>query len=331
MKHQKHFIVIILVIFLSVLVSSIVYAEKREEEIAAASFINILNNAYCVVVRDGHVDAGADLGIKVDTFDANLDVNVQLSQIEDAIASGKYQIFSLMPIDAMALPPIVDKALQAGIIVIAHNNPIGRGPDVYETEWGMVSYVGHRTINVGKAAGELAIEALDGSPGNVVIISGDPSMQMTQDNNAGFQMAIESHPEIEIIANQSAYWDRGKAISVMEDFLQTHSDIDVMYCHDDNMTVGAVQAIAEAGRTDEIKVVSLGGMKEAFREIEDGRMYGTVMFLPYEEGYRSIEYAYKQLNGEGIPDFINLANDPILKGRGIKVTKENIQHFTPEY
>jgi ABC-type sugar transport system substrate-binding protein len=184
---------------------------------------------------------------------------------------------------------------------------------------------------VGKAAGELAIEALDGNPGKVCIISGMFEMQMSIDNNGGFEIAIEDHPGIEIIANQQNMWDRAQATAVMENFLQAYDDIDIVYVHDDNSAIGAVLAIEEAGRLNDIKVISLGGMKEGLKAIEKGQLYGSIMFLPYEEGYRSVEYGYKQFMGEKIPGFINLAFDPKLKGKGIKITKENLDDFEGEW
>jgi ribose transport system substrate-binding protein len=343
--NSKKFLLAAVLCFILIFSFVMLYAgsgkgKKKEAAgpVRVAEFTNGFNNIYTVVIMEGSKKAAEDFGVEVDFFDPNFDTNAQLNQIEDAIVTGKYDIFSIMPLDASVLPPIVDKALAEGITVIAHNNPIG-SPDLYydrsDKDYGLykntVSYVGHRTINVGKAAGELAIEALDGKPGKVCIISGMFEMQMSIDNNRGFEMAIADHPEIEIVANQQNMWDRAQATAVMENFLQANDDIDVVYVHDDNSAIGAVLAIEEAGRLDEIKVISLGGMKEGLKAIDEGKLYGSIMFLPYEEGYRSVEYGYKQYQGEKIPGFIDLAYDPKLKGKGIKITKENLNDFEGEW
>ena len=315
--------------------------KEKTEPVTAAEFTNGFNNIYTVSLMEGAKKAAETAGIDIEFFDPNFDIEAQLNQIEDGISSGKFDIISIMPLDASVLPPFVDDALAAGITVMAHNNPIGSSDlykdssdedfGLYKSDKGSVSYVGHRTINVGKAAGELAIEALNGEPGKVVIVSGMFVMQMSIDNNAGFEMAIKDHPEIEIIGNQENNWDRAQATAVMENFLQANDQIDIVYVHDDNSAMGAILAIEEAGRLDEIKVISLGGMKEGLQAIKDGILYATVMFLPYEEGYRSIEYGFKKFSGEEIPGFINLAFDPKLEGKGIKVTKDNVDEFEGEW
>jgi ribose transport system substrate-binding protein len=105
----------------------------------------------------------------------------------------------------------------------------------------------------------------------------------------------------------------------MEDFLTRYDKIDVLYAHDDNMAIGAIQAIKAAGRMSEIKVVSISGTIEGYEAVKAGEMYSTVSQPPDIEGKNAVEYAIRYLNGEKIDKWVKT---PIAQ-----VTKENVNQF----
>ena len=105
----------------------------------------------------------------------------------------------------------------------------------------------------------------------------------------------------------------------MEDFLTRYDKIDVLYAHDDNMAIGAIQAIKAAGRLSQIKVVGINGNIEALAAIKAGEMYSTVNQPPDWEGKAAVEYAVRYLNGETLPKWIKTNIEPI--------TKANVDNF----
>jgi ABC-type sugar transport system substrate-binding protein len=136
---------------------------------------------------------------------------------------------------------------------------------------------------------------------------------------SGFIAAMAGYPNVKLIANQNAGWDRAQAQKVMEDFLTRYDKIDVLYAHDDNMAIGAIQAIKAAGRMSEIKVVSISGTIEGYEAVKAGEMYSTVSQPPDIEGKNAVEYAVRYLNGEKIDKWVKT---PIAQ-----VTKENVNQF----
>jgi ABC-type sugar transport system substrate-binding protein len=170
-----------------------------------------------------------------------------------------------------------------------------------------------------KMAADSVKELLGNQGGNVVILEGAAGSFPAIHRTSGFRAAIADSPQIRIIANQNTGWDRAQAQNIMEDFLTRYDKIDVVYAHDDNIAIGAIQAIKAAGRLAEIKVVGIGGTIEGLDAIRTGEMFSTVDQPPDWEGKASVEYAVRYLNGEKLDKWTKTAIAPI--------TKANVNQF----
>ena len=165
-------------------------------------------------------------------------------------------------------------------------------------------------------------EALDGE-GKIVEIMGTPGYITAEERSAGFHQEVEAnYPGLEIIETQPANWNREKAQEVMENYLTKYDagEIDGVYVGDDNMGMGAINAIKSAGRGEGLKMTSATMFADGYDEMQDGDiLYGTLYQSPIDDANFTVEAAVKLAKGEDI-EFFQYFETP-------KVTDENIDEF----
>lgn len=243
---------------------------SRSEEAAAAMFPNM-------TLLAGHGEG---------------DSLKQTAQIEDLLVKG-IDVLIISPTDAAALAPVVQRAVDEGVQVIASDRNVDAT---------VSSYIGADNVLSGKVAGEHVVELLGGA-GKVAVLQGSLGASPTIDRQAGFTEALAGST-IEIVADQTANYDRAEGLQVMEDYLQRFGagEIDAVFAHNDEMALGAIQAIAEAGRADEIAVIGIDGQESALDAIEDGSYAATVVYpIPVPE---HLIAAAKLCAGESLPERI---------------------------
>ena len=152
----------------------------------------------------------------------------------------------------------------------------------------------------GKLAGEYIVELLGGK-GNVVELEGIPGASAARDRGQGFNEAIGG-TDIEVVAKQTANFDRAQGLTVMENILQAQPEIDAVFAHNDEMALGALEAIKASKR--DILVVGFDATDDAKAAVESGEMAATVEQLPKEIGSLGVETAVKILNGEKVESMI---------------------------
>jgi ABC-type sugar transport system substrate-binding protein len=244
--------------------------------------------------------------VELRVLDAEWDAQKQASQIESLIAQ-KCDVIEIIPCDSTAIIPTMRKVKDSGIplfVVNTQHDP--------SSEDLIVTFIGASMEDEAAMVAESVKKLLDRKDGNVVIIEGAAGSFPAIHRTSGFIDSIKDSPNIKIIANQNAGWDRAQAQRVMEDFLTRYDNIDIVYCHDDNMAIGAIQAIKAAGR-NEIRVVGIGGTIEGLDAIRNGDMYSTIDQPPFWEGRASVEYAARYLSGEKLDKWIKTAIAPIDK------------------
>jgi len=129
----------------------------------------------------------------------------------------------------------------------------------------------------------------------------------------GFREVVDKEKDIKVIAHVIANYERVQALKAMEDILQAHRNIDVVYCHNDDMALGAMQAFREAGRKGEAKIYGVDGIQaEALQAILDGEMTGTWLYLPL--GSEGVELAVHILSGQKVPRKLVVPSPMIHKG-----------------
>ena len=139
--------------------------------------------------------------------------------------------------------------------------------------------------------------------GNVVMLEGIPGSSAARDRGKGFREGLKKYPGITLVASQTADFDRAKGLAVMENILQAQKKIDAVFAQNDEMALGAVQAIEAAKRDREMFVVGFDAIADALKAIREGRMAATIAQQPKEMGRLAVEAAATVLKGGAVPRF----------------------------
>ncbi|MEW6228144.1 MAG: ribose ABC transporter substrate-binding protein RbsB [Bacillota bacterium] len=291
--------VILCVVMLASLTGISVTAAKPRAGLA----ISTLNNPFFVDLRDGALEAGARVGIDVTVADAQNDPNKQLSQVENFIQQG-VNIILVNPCDSTAIVPAIKSANAAKIPVIT----VDRGAD----GGSVVCHIASDNVEGGRMAGEYLAKLLN-YKGKVVELEGIPGTSAARDRGKGFNEVIKKYPNIQVIARQEAGFDRAKGMTVMENILQAQPVIDGLFCHNDEMALGALRAVEASGRLAAIKIVGFDATDDAVKAVKDGKMMATVAQKPRAMGTISVEVAKKVLDGVSVDKFIPVPLELVTK------------------
>lgn len=265
--------------------------------------VSTLNNPFFVDLRDGALEEAKKVGLSITVADAQNDPNRQLSQVENFIEQG-VSIILINPCDSTAIVPAIKAANRAKIPVIT----VDRGADGGE----VVCHIASDNVQGGQMAGEF-LAKLIGYKGKVVELEGIPGTSAARDRGKGFNEVMKKYPNIKIVARQEAGFDRAKGMTVMENILQAQPEIDGIFCHNDEMALGALRAIEAAGRLSATKIVGFDATDDAVKSVKDGKMVATVAQKPRVMGSMAVETAKQVLDGVKVGAFIPVPLELILK------------------
>lgn len=249
--------------------------------------VSTLQNPFFVDLKTGAEEKAKELDVEIIALDSQDDPAKELSNVEDLITKN-VDVLLVNPTDSDAVAAAVMKANEAGIPVITLDRASNGGE--------VVSHIASDNIAGGKMAGEHIIKLLEGK-GNVVELEGIPGSSSARERGQGFNEAIEGS-ELTVVAKQTANYDRTEGLSVMENILQANSDIKAVFAHNDEMALGALEAIKTSGK--DIKVVGFDATDDAVKSVEAGELAATIAQQPKEIGSLGIETAVKVINGETV-------------------------------
>lgn len=232
--------------------------------------------------------------VKLLITDGQNKASKQVSDVESLLARG-IDVLMISPLTAQALTPVVRQAVEQGIPVVTLDREVN-------TE--VTTHVGAENYATGVAAGEYIASRLK-EKGKVIEIQGTAGASATIGRHKGFRTAIKDS-KIEVVAEQHADYLREDALKFMEDTLQRFGSdqIQAVYAHNDEMALGAVQALEAVGRLNEVIVVGIDGQETAFQAIADKKMAATFIYpFAAPEG---IQTAYEIAKGEKKPTVIKL-------------------------
>ncbi len=252
--------------------------------------ISTLNNPFFVTLAEGAETAAAKLGAELSVVDAGDDVTKQVSDIEDLVAKG-ISVLIVNPVDSDAVTGAVEAAMAKGVRVIS----VDRAVNGVEIDCQIAS----DNVLGAELATQFIVDTL-GEGAKVAELEGVPGASAAIDRSAGFHNIADA--KLNVVAKQTANFDRTQGMSVMENMLQANGDIQGVFAANDEMALGAVEAIAGAGK--DIVVVGFDATDDAIAAIREGRMDGTIAQQPALIGKTAVENAYNLTHGVAIPDAI---------------------------
>lgn len=262
--------------------------------------INTLNNPFFVQVKEAAEKAANETGVDLSIINANSDLSTQMNGIEDLIQQ-QIDVLIIDPVDSEGSVPSVMAANEAGIPVITTGRRIEGGE--------VATHLGYDEVKNGETAGNYLAELIK-EEGKIIELQGTTGTDVARQRSEGFQQAVNNYPDIEIVASQSADFDRAEALTVVESILQSNPDVIGLYAANDEMGLGALQAI-ESANIAEFFIVSNDGTEEALQSVANGGLAGTMAISPDEYGLKTIETAVEIAAGKSAPEFIELPSNLI--------------------
>lgn len=246
--------------------------------------VSTLNNPFFVTLTDGAEAKAKEAGVELIVVDAGDDAAKQASDIEDLL-SKNISVLIVNPVDSDAVAPAVEDAIAQGVKVIA----VDRGVNGVEIDCSIAS----DNVSGAKMATEYLV-TLVGEDAKVAELEGVPGASATIDRGEGFHLVADE--QLDVVSKQTANFNRSEGMTVMENMLQANADIQGVFAHNDEMALGALEAIS--GK--EIVVVGFDATDDAVAAIKEGKMAATVAQQPELMGATAVETAVKLLAGETV-------------------------------
>ncbi|MBF0720924.1 substrate-binding domain-containing protein [Sanguibacter inulinus] len=264
--------------------------------------LSTLNNPFFVDVRDGAQEAADELGIDLTVVDAQNDSTAQTDQIASAVSSGTEGLL-INAVDSDAAAAAVAPALSGDLPVIGVDRTVN-GAEI-------TSLVSSDNVAGGSQAADALAKAI-GEQGKVIVLQGQPGTSASRDRGAGFTEGIAAYPGIEVVAMQTANFDRAQALDVATNLLQANPDVVGIFAENDEMALGAIQALgARAG--DDVHVVGFDGTDDGLAAVESGTLEATIAQQPRELGRQSVELMADVLAGETVDSEVPVAVETVTK------------------
>lgn len=299
---MKHLLRIIIVLGLSVLAACTSTTPAATPTTPAQSSSNItiglvistLNNPFFVTLRDGAQRAADAAGVTLTIVDAQDDSAKMIAGIEDLITK-KVNALIINPTDSDAVVPAIQKANEAGIPVFTVDRGANGGT--------VVSHIASDNVAGGRMAAEFLCNALGGK-GKVVELQGIAGTSAARDRGQGFNDYMASSCKgVEIVAQQTADFNRDRGLRVFENILQAQPEINGVFAHNDEMILGAIQAAEAAGRSG-IVFVGFDAIDDATKAVQEGKLAATVAQQPALMGQTAVETVVKYLKGDKVESSI---------------------------
>ena len=284
----------------------------KDEKLRVGYVTMDITSPYFISMIDGMKEKAEELGIELSVHDGKYEAQPQIDAMETLITQ-KVDVIILSANDTEALQPMVDKAKEAGIKVVAANvemENVDAFVSLDEYEYGFMG---------GEIAGKYIAENMDGEAEVAVLTFSQVPAVLNR--SKGLIEGIQKHaPNVKVVAEVDAN-DRESGMTAAENILQANPNVNVVVGVSDDAVLGAYEAFVAANRTgDDVCLVGLDAVEEALQKVNDNTIFrGTVDIAPFESGKNIIETAKKVVEEGSIEDMIKFPMTP--------VTKENVSDF----
>ena len=266
-------------------------------------------------VADGMEAKATEIGgVKLNIVAAQEKTDVQLGQVENFISQGVDAII-VIPVDTDAAGPMTEKAKAANIPLVYVN----RRPSDLPTD-GSIPYVGSDSLYAGTVEMQ-ALADLAGNKGNVVILIGDPANEAAVLRTKGCK-DVAAERGMTVSKEQAGNWYREEGLSIMENWIQSGDQIDVVCANNDEMALGAIQALKNANLLDKVLVGGVDATADALAAMQAGDLEVTVFQDAAGQGGGGVDAAVKLAKGETVTTVDGVVDIPY-----VLVTKDNMADY----
>lgn len=263
-------------------------SEKKKAK-KMAIVVSTLNNPWFVFLAETAAAKAKALGYESKIFDSQNNTALESDHFENILVAD-YCAILFNPTDADGSVANVKKAKEAGVPVFCMDREIN-AKGVATSQILSDGYSG--SVEIAK----YFVEVLN-KKGTYVELLGITGDNNTKARSTGFHSVVDNYPELKMVAQQSADFDRNKGMEVMESMLQAHPDISGVFCGNDAMAMGAYQALVGAGKEKTVKVFGFDGADDAVKSIKENKLVATGMQFPKVMAEKAAQFADEYYNGK---------------------------------
>jgi len=292
------------------------FALAAESKVKIGVTLAMFDDVFITNVRDAMTKwAKAHPDVELTIVDAAGDTAKQVGQVENFLAQGMDAVV-ILPVDTTATGPMTKTIVKAGKPLVYVNRKPEKLPKG-------VGYVGSKSIDAGVMNMEELGKAMGGK-GNLAILIGELSDEPAHGRTDGIKQVVkEQFPNIKVTREQTGHWKRESGKTIMEDWLASGQEIDGVAANNDEMALGALQAIKDAGKVSKIPVGGTDGTHDALESMDKGELNNTVFQDPVAQGEEAVNAAYLLVKKEPNPKMV----DDNVWIPYQKITKENYKSF----
>lgn len=283
-------------------------SENGDDNITIGVSLLGTSNENIVELQEGIEEKADELNVNVRVTDANGDASEQLKQVENFIVEGVDAIL-LNPVETEASSPATQAALDANIPIVNVNA---------ETDIPADAFVGSDDKESAEIAINYIAEQLD-EEGDIVMIQGNPGQSAEILRGTGAKETLENYPNMNLLKEQPAKWSREEALTLTQNWLQSSENFEAVFAQNDEMAMGALSAIENANKKDDIILIGVDAIPDALNSIAEGRLDATVYQNSAGQGAEGLEIALKIINGEDYEEEVLIPFE--------LVTKENVDEY----
>lgn len=294
-----------LIVSLSLLLIQCNRGKSKEYAYTIGISYQNLQNEFILNIQDAVRKRAKELNVRLIEVEGQGKAENQISQVENFLA---------MDVDAVILNPF-DKYGSAPVVSIAkreHKPIVVLNALVINIDQAD-AYVGSDDSEAGRIATTHICKLLNGK-GNIAIIRGPNGHSAEIQRTTGIMEVLKDYPEVKVIFDQSANWDRAQGLNLMENWLGTGKEINAVIAQNDEMALGAFKAVEAAGKQKDIKVIGIDAISDALKAVKEGRLCATVFQDARGQGTLAINIAVQLLKGEKVKHSNYIPFQLITKG-----------------
>ena len=257
---------------------------KKKSDITIGVSVSTLNNPFFVSIKEGLQKEAKKQGMNVKVVDARDDSAKQTNDIEDLVQQ-QVDYLVVNPTDSSAISSAVQSANNEGIPVITLDRSVDKGD--------VATFIASDNIEGGKMGGKFILDEL-GENAKVAELEGVPGASATRERGKGFHEVADK--SLDVIAKQSAKFDRAEGLNVTQNILQAHPGVKAIFSHNDEMALGAIEAVGDK----DILVVGFDGNEDAMQSIKEGKLDATIAQQPEKMVQESVNSVLKLMEGKKV-------------------------------
>ena len=287
---------ILAVLIATLMLLTMCSAAMAEETVTIGYLLSDLSNQFFTTLEQGIKARCEELGVEVVGYDSGNDAANDMTNMEDLINLG-VDIILYNPVDSDAGEAVVELANAAGIPVVTIDRGVNGGE--------VVCHIASDNVYGAELAAQYIVDLLGEEGGAVAEVQGMAGASAATDRHTGFDNVMGAAENITVVSSQIGNWDRTQAMTIMENVLTFNPEVKAVFCANDVMALGVVEA-CQANNRDDIIIVGFDADDDAIAAIQEGTMKGTIQQLPETMGVTGVDVALAYLAGEEVEPFIGV-------------------------